>query len=260
MALAVVVIAAAAVLVCLRPWGREADNERGLENATLGKRVLQSRSNKSQRNPKAAVQEVISSRQIPRSLLRGKPGFEAFLDELSANDRKLVLSVQDALDGSNFSAVANTARHALESTNSIVREAAVEALGWFGAEALPDLTPLMADADDDVAQAAIMQWELALGEIEAPSVKAEIAEAVLKTLTNKDALQSIICEITNQDDDFEILESLVSIIESGNAVGAEVAKEEYETLTGEEWSDIDAANRWLEENYIPTESDDAAGD
>ena len=31
-------------------------------------------------------------------------------------------------------------------------------------------------------------------------------------------------------------------------------------LIGEEWSDIDAANRWLEENYIPTESDDAAGD
>ena len=189
-----------------------------------------------------------------------KPGFEAFLDELSAADKTRVLSVQEALDEDDFAAVARAAHGALASANPEVREAAIEALGWFGAEALPELTPLMADPNDDVAEAAISQWELALGEIDAAETRAAIAEAVMQTLTRKDALESIVCEITNQDDDLAILESLVAIIEGENAVGAEVARDAYETLTGEAWTDIDAANRWLEENYDPPEEADDAED
>lgn len=254
-ALVAAVVAVAAGLTCLYLTGHKTGDENIREKSAPGRRVIRSKPKSERQDPKEAVQDVVSKRRIPQSRLGEKPGFEAFLDELSTDDRKLVLSVQDALDENNFSAVARAARHALESTNLAVREAAVEALGWFGAEALPDLTPLMADSNDDVAEAAMSQWELALGEIEEPAVKAEIAEAVMKTLTNKDALQSIISEITSQDDDLVILESLVAIIESDNAVGAEVAREEYETMTGEEWTDIDAANRWLEENYDPSESD-----
>jgi len=255
MSLAAVAVAIAAGLVCLRPSGREADSDHSREKATSGKRVLQSRPKTSQRDPKAAVQEVVSKRRIPQSRLGEKPGFEEFLDKLSADDRKLVLSVQDALDENNFSAVARTARHALESTNPVVREAAVEALGWFGAEALPDLTPLMADVDDNVAETATAQWELALGEIDDSATRAAIAEATMRVIKNKETLQSIVCEITKQDDDFTILESLVSLIEDSNAVCAEVAREEYETVTGEEWTDIDTANAWLEQNYDPPQEE-----
>ena len=256
MVLAVALVATAAGLVILWPSVRETDEEVAREKPASSRRVLRSKPKIAQQGSKAAVPAVVSGRKLPQSRVGVKPGFEAFLDELSPADRKLVLSVQDALDENNFSAVAKAASGALVSTNTAVREAAVEALGWFGAEALPDLAPLMADGDDNVAEAAIAQWGLALGEIDEPDTRAAIAEAVMKTLTNRDALQSIVCEITNQDDDFAILESLLAIIESGNAVGAEVAREEYETLTGEEWTDIDAANKWLEENYNPPEPED----
>ena len=124
----------------------------------------------------------------------------------------------------------------------------------------------MADPDEDIAQTAASQWELALGDIEEAETRAEIAAAVMKTLANKEALETIVCEITNQDDDFVILEVLVGIIEGcDNKAGVEVACEEYERLTGEEWTGIEAANKWLEENYEPPtpdnddEQDEAAG-
>lgn len=207
-------------------------------------------------DPRNAVRNAIAGRKLARTVADSKPGFEEFLDELSSDDRKIVLSVQDALDENNFSAVASAAQHALKSTNPAVREAAVEALGWFGPQALPNLTPLMADADDDVANTAIAQWELAMSDIEDDDLRLSIVEATMKTLDSVEALTSIVSEITSRDDDLEILESLVSIIESGNEAGARVAREEYEQLTGEEWTDIDAANRWLDENYTPPESDE----
>ncbi len=253
-ALAVATVAAG--LICLYQTERGTGDESGRVKPDPGRRVIRSKPKPGRQDPKAAVQDVVSKRRIPQSRLGEKPGFEAFLDELSADDRKIVLSVQDALDEDNFSAVASAAQHALKSTNPAVREAAIEALGWFGPQALPDLTPLMADPDDDVANTAISQWELAMSDIEDNDLRLSIAEATMKTLDSVEALTSIVSEITSRDDDLEILESLVSIIESGNEAGARVAREEYEQLTGEEWTDIDAANRWLDENYTPPEPDD----
>lgn len=207
------------------------------------------------RHAKMSVQEALASRKVPSSRIGGKPGFEAFLEDLSSKDKKHVLDVQNALDNDDFAGVASAARKAMKSDNPAVREAAIEALGWFGPEALPELTPLMADADEDVAQTATTQWELALGEIDDSATRATIAEATMRAIKNKETLQSIVCEITNQDDDFTILEALVSLIEDSNAACAEVAREEYETLTGEEWTNIDAANAWLEQNYDPPQEE-----
>ena len=49
---------------------------------------------------------------------------------------------------------------------------------------------------------------------------------------------------------------IVDIIDSGNEAGVRIAKEEYETLTGEEWKGVDAAEAWLQENYVPPEEDE----
>jgi HEAT repeat protein len=234
-------------IFCSLPRQQEGDGKNASEPAKLN------RAKKSllTEHSKSTVQEVLASRKIPSSRIGGKPGFEAFLDGMSADDRKLVLAVQEALDNDDFKSVSAAAKRAVKSSNPDVRSAAVEALGWFGPEALPELTPLMADPDEDVAQTAATQWELALGEIDDGATRASIAEATMRALKNKDVLQSIVCEITNQDDDLVILESLVSLIQDSNEACAEVAREAYETTTGEEWAGIEAANAWLEENYDP---------
>ena len=235
-------------------------------DAAPERRALRPRPKATQKDSVAAVRDAIAGRRTTHSRKSEKPDFGDFLDDLSAGDRKLAVAVQEALDADDFTAVLKAAHSAIKSKSPVVREAAVEALGWYGAEALPELTTLMADPDEDVAQTAISQWELALNEIEESETRAEIAAAVMKTLANKEALETIVCEITNQDDDFVILEVLVGIIEGcDNKAGVEVACEEYERLTGEEWTSIEAANKWLEENYEPPtpdnddEQDEAAG-
>ena len=58
------------------------------------------------------------------------------------------------------------------------------------------------------------------------------------------------------------LQTLVDVIEGGKAApqGVATAREQYEFLTGEEYTNIDAANQWLAENYEPTgQEPDAAG-
>ncbi len=243
-------------LICFRPSGSKAV-ETVRQTRTREKRMLRSRPREKYSDSRSAVAKVISKRKMPKSRMDAKPAFELFLDELSEPDKKLVLSVQDGLDEDDFDAVSEAAGTALKSDNSVVREAAIEALGWFGPQALPDLTPLMADPDEDVAQTAVSQWELALGEIEETETRVEIATAVMKTLANKEALETIVCEIVNQDDDFVILEALAGIIEGcDNPAGVEVAREEYERLTGEEWTGVEAANKWLDENYEPPTPDD----
>jgi len=249
------IAASLGVFICFRSSEPEADGA-PKHMHTGAKRVHRPKSREKLLDSRSAVRDVVSKRKMPKSRPDEKPAFELFLDELPEHDRKLVLSVQDGLDEENFDAVSKAADIALKSKNPVVREAAVEALGWFGTQALPELTPLMADQDEDIAQLAASQWELALGDIEETETRAEIATAVMKTLANKEALESIVCEITNQDDDFVILEALVGIIEGcDNRAGVEVAREEYERLTGEEWTGIDAANKWLEENYDPPASD-----
>lgn len=170
---------------------------------------------------------------------------------LKPEDKKLATAVQEALDNNQFNEVVKAVNAALKSTNPEVRENAIEALGWFGAEALPELTPLMADRDAEIAEAASSHWQLALSEIEDDGLRAKIAEAALPSILDENTINLVISEITSQDDDLKIMQSLVNLIDCGQRKVVNAAREEYESLTGEPWSGFDAAEAWLEENYNP---------
>lgn len=174
---------------------------------------------------------------------------------LKGKDRVVADAMQSALDDNDYSSVVKSAEKASKSSNPEVRQLAVEALGWFGADALPELTVFMGDPDEDVASAAADQWEQGLCEIEEDDIRIATAEAAMRTINHEDAMRQIVTEITGQADELKIMQSLVDIIDSGNRVGVEIAKEEYETLTGEEWAGIEAAEAWLDENYEPEASD-----
>lgn len=207
-------------------------------------------------NVSAAVREQIKPlvNNNGRRKKRLAPGGDvADFAHMNPKDRRLSLAVQAALDENDFKSVVSATAAALKSPNPEVRENAVEALGWFGVEALPELTPLMADKNEDVAEAAMNNWQSALSEIEDVDTKAKIAETVMPSLFNTDALEMIVTEITGQDDDLKIMQSLVNLMECGNGKVVSVVKEEYESLTGDTWTGIDAAEAWLQENYEPIE-------
>jgi len=174
--------------------------------------------------------------------------------DLAPADRETLKKVQQAMEDENIGMLRTAARAALQSQTDEVRSDTVDALGWFGVRAMDDLLPFMVDANADIAQSALDNWTTALGEIEDGKRRCTLIEGVMRVLTDKDALESLVVEF-NESETFDVIQSLVNLIGSGNRASAEVAREHYEFLTGEEYTTVEAANAWVSENCTEDEED-----
>ena len=169
------------------------------------------------------------------------------LKDLSPQDRECVTAMQSALDAEDYRALIPLVTTAAKSASSDVRAQAVEALQWFGKKALAELTMFMADSDDDVRATACDAWTSALSEIEEPALKGKLVVSAMEVLTDADQLESMIMEINDLPNSAQ-MDILTRLIEGGNKVAAEVAREHYEFVTGEPYESRDAAQKWLQEN------------
>ena len=189
---------------------------------------------------------------------------------MTEEERKISEALSDALDSDNRAKVYEIATKALKSSNPDLRREAVDALGWYGKDAIADLLVPMVDPDRDVAQCAIDNWDQALSEIESPQERMGTAMLALKVIDDEYALNTISAQFSNaanesidsQDDPekamsrrIEAVQMLVDIIEDGgaNKVNVEQAKSMYEDITGNEWLSFEEAERYLRdpENYDP---------
>lgn len=194
---------------------------------------------------------------------------------LTGSDRRFAEAVQAALDSDDLKATVEAVQKAMASTNTEVRINAVEALGWFGSEALPELTACMMDADEEVQQTAANQWELAIEDVAAPDERFKVVAAAFSILGNEDQLTSFgglmdsaatewidsAEEKTVEDERrLEVVQTLVDIIEGGGSKNAEAARDVYESVTGNEWKGIDEAEKYLgdPDNYEPPEDNASA--
>ena len=159
------------------------------------------------------------------------------------------------------------AAKAAASSNPAVRKEAIVAYSWRGGESLPELTPMMADSDGEVAEAAIDAVESALEEQENPNLRFEAAAAYVSTFSaNEDALDmlsgtmvSSALEIIEPDDESfgagqkaldnrnMVVDTLASIIENGNGKSVDTAKEAYGDITSEEWVSREEAQKWAQD-------------
>lgn len=167
-------------------------------------------------------------------------------------DEPLSLSdmIGEASAGDDADAVFALAKKALAEGDADTRHDAVAALGQFGAQALPELVPFLADEDEDVRSDAMEEWSAALSEIDDDNTRISAAELAMKSIADEDALETISSEYIGIDEKLAV-ESLVRIIESGWEKGAAKARETYEFVTGEEWTGREAAEKWLAEEYNP---------
>lgn len=182
-------------------------------------------------------------------------------DEMSPEDRRLMDSIEQGRDDDDLDRLVKLIPEVSASTNAEVRAELVDAIGWFDVKGMNHLLPFMADPDDDVRESAIDNWTSALGEVEDEKMRAQMVGAVMQVLTDEDALESMVNELIDMDERLA-LQTLVDVIEGGKAAsqGVAAAREQYEFLTGEEYTTIDAANQWLAENYEPPEQEsDAVG-
>ena len=170
------------------------------------------------------------------------------------SEQKIMAAAAAAIENDDLKAAIGLADKALVSGNKYLREAVVDALGWFGAPAMAELTPFMSDPDKDVAEAASSHWKDALQEIDDDGMKAGVTEMSAMALKDKDLLEDVASELIGIDE-LAAIQVIVNVIEDGGA-GVDAAREVYEIITDEEWGDIDTAEAWLQENYDPGDDDD----
>jgi len=231
------------------------------------------RKNVKRLSPESAVRAAMP-KTLPKTKRPRPVGFpKDIFSHLTGKDKQNAEAVQKALDANDLKATVRAATVALKSENPEVRQNAVEALGWFGAEALPELTACMADNNDDVRQSAVNLWEQAAQEIESPAEQLPVVMAAFGTLTDEEQLTSLggllsgaaLQYIDGENDEtlaaekrLSVVQELVDIIEGENVNlnNVKAAKEVYNDITGHEWRGFDEAERYIDdpENYEDPES------
>lgn len=217
-----------------------------------------SSSSSARMNARSAVREVqaASRRQSPKPpkpVLDFGEGEDDEDDKRTPAEKALAERIEKALDDEDFNLAVACADEAQKCGVTEIRQSMVETLGWFGAKALPELTPFLADADEDVRECAKNEWTMALSSIEDDRTKMRTVELALGVLRDEDALEEISGEFIGADEKLAV-ESLVNIIGGGGSKeGIAKAKETYEFVTGEEWESAEAAARWIAEEYKPPE-------
>lgn len=166
-------------------------------------------------------------------------------------EKKLAADVEKALDEEDFELAKKCAPLALKCKVTEIRQAMVDTLAWFGEKAIPELTPFIADPDEDVAENAMNEWDSAVSSIEDDGEKIGMTEMAMQVISDEDALESISGNYIGVDEKLAV-ESLLRVIEGGgSAKGVEKAKETYEFVTGEEFTDRAAVEKWIAEEYEP---------
>ena len=167
--------------------------------------------------------------------------------EIPAADRPYVKRVRKALEAENVEEIIACAEMLAKSRNPEVRSGMVSALQWCGRSAMSELVNFMADRDDDVRTEALDAWSDAIDEIDSPTLKRDLLLASMLAITDSDSLESLAVEVSDLPNSYQI-DIYSALIESENRAAIEVAREEYESLTDENYTSRESAERWLVEN------------
>ena len=254
-AIIVLLILAAIAVICLIGSGHTSDSEdseadvgrkggRRAVGVSMPSRSIADRQSAS----KKRIERKRRSRRVTADQGDSDDGWVE--DDMSPEDRRLMDAIDKGRDDDDLEQLVKVIPEVSASTNAEVRAELVDAIGWFDVKGMNHLLPFMADPDDDVRESAIDNWTSALGEVEDEKMRAQMVGAVMQVLTDQDALESMVNELIDMDERVA-LQTLVDVIEGGKAApqGVATAREQYEFLTGEEYTNIDAANQWLAENY-----------
>ena len=177
-----------------------------------------------------------------------------------AADQKVMAKLEKAFEEDDVETLLAVAEEALKSTKKEVREHAIRSLGWHGSSALVEMTPFLSDPDGEIAEIAHEEWMNALNEIEDDKAKANVIEMALLTLRDQDMISDVAGELVGLDE-LPAIQVIVNVLEAGAAV--DQMQDAYNDITGEDWTGIESAEAWLQENYADSEdfgSDDSSSD
>jgi len=165
-----------------------------------------------------------------------------------AADRAAADKMETWLDQDNHEQVLKLGRQLMHSKDSEVRSRVVDAFGWIGVKALPELTAMLGDEQTGLAEEAYQQMKAALDEITDDTTKADlVTEGMISGNLSQSDLEDYVMEFNSMSEDVAI-RGLVKIIESSNAIASEVARDHYNFIAGEDYTTREKAEEWIANN------------
>ena len=202
----------------------------------------------------AAARKLAADRKKWQEEARKK--WEAEWKSLKSEERQMLDELNEAMCEDDLETVSFAAEEFAKHPNPTMRRAAVEAISWFGDKGLADMAVFLVDGDEEVAELAKERWSLGVQEVEDEQERATLAKLGMLYVTDEDSLTTFMGDLTTVEDDLKVMQVLVDLIEEGTPESAAVAREQYEWMTGDEYTTVDAADSWLQENYEPPEEDE----
>jgi len=148
-------------------------------------------------------------------------------------------------DGDEINALAE-ARTLIFSTNRDVRKIVADALEWIGTSAAMDAATMMDDPDEDIReQMQSAFWDM-LDEVNDPELKKSLLATALQS-QDADVRRTVLDELLNLPDTLSFDLIAGSMTDPVSTV-AELARENIEFISGEEFSTYEAAMKWFEAN------------
>lgn len=193
--------------------------------------------------------------------------------ELTELQKKIISDIQEALDEEDLATLtevvsrlqeqiaraeanvrpgagrAELAAHIAACVPKSIRMKAIEALGWFGAEALPELVGYMADPDPEVVQYTYAQFEQAIMDITlSDRDRADIVVMASRVLSDQVTLDNMMMQIFDMRHSVA-LGTILEVAEVGTPEASGKMTEVMELYTGEKGIKTEKqAAAWLEEN------------
>ena len=157
-------------------------------------------------------------------------------DAHEGDSEGLIDAIEAAMSDERFGDVLAHTAEAVESPDPEVRRTMVEALSWFGVEAMAELIPYLDDSDESVRADAAFAWSSAVGQIEDEVERIEQIEMAMMMVLSPDSLETIGDDYLGVDEDLAV-RSLLRVIEVGGPEAVRRAKEMIEVITGEPFVD-----------------------
>ena len=208
------------------------------------RRTLEREAAKADRRKARAERRV---RKAERKVEDDEPNDSGEFDNFHGNDRTLAKRMNDRFWDDDMEGVFEAAREAANSKDPALREMAIEKLAWFDVDGMADLLPFLVDPDEKIASKAVAAWTDALTKIDDDNERATLVREMSKVYRNESGIQSMLITTGNMSD-IAAMQILVDVIDVGTDEAAAAAKDYYEFVTGEEFTDIDAAEEWLYEH------------
>lgn len=188
--------------------------------------------------------------------------------KLTPQQRAALKELQSALDDDDLKAVRRALEKMIAKTSSggtleslpvAMRTRALEALGWFGKDAVNDLVPFLADSNVEVSNDAFEKFQLAISECDDDVEKSVIVKTMMRAISDAEQIDTMLNNLNDMRNSVRA-ETIASILTDGTDNARRIMMEQLGEYTDSDVETVDDLERWVVENPDESDADEIYGE